>query len=183
MWIYCVHHKGVSEVVVALTGRTKKRRKAMTKKTSLIALGILFILPTLCLAQDVKVGEIRMKWRGIPGGYSTLLVRIPIENKTAHGLILTGSLILCDQDGFEVARVRIQEEFDPEESKTVQVPYTKETLGDMMISILEIELKAYAPPLEKYKKPIFKMRRSFPLPPQERREPRPLPPLVRWGTG
>lgn len=93
----------------------------MTKKTVAITLTILFILPAICFAQNVKVEDIKFTWRKTLGTSRYFLTQIPILNHTDERCNIRGKFLFLDKDGFELHNVPFCESVEARESKILYV--------------------------------------------------------------
>lgn len=93
----------------------------MTKKTAAITLTILFILPAICFAQNVKVEDIKFNWRKTLGTSRYFLTQTPILNQTDERCNIRGKFLFLDKDGFELHSVPFCESVEARESKILYV--------------------------------------------------------------
>jgi hypothetical protein len=101
--------------------RDKERRKPMAKKTVAITLPILFILPAICFAQNVKVEDIKFTWRKTLGTSRYFLTQIPILYHIDERCNISGKFLFLDKDGVELHNVSFCESVEAMESKILCV--------------------------------------------------------------
>lgn len=93
----------------------------MTQKTISMTLAILFVLPMLCLAWDVEMGEVKLRWKKGFGNYHFLLAELQIANRTNTRWKATGKLLFYDKDGFEIQAIHFFGSIEGMEKKTIHV--------------------------------------------------------------
>ena len=76
----------------------------MTKKALSITLTILFILPVLCLAQEVEVTSVWVKWERRGLDKYSFEAEIQVGNDTDVTYRVLGNLIFYDRSGYVIKR-------------------------------------------------------------------------------
>ena len=93
----------------------------MTKKIVAITLTILFILPATCFAEDVEIGDIKLKWKKGSRTIHSLMAQIPITSNTRTRYSVKGKFLFYDKDGFELCKIPFWENMKGQESKVLHV--------------------------------------------------------------
>lgn len=137
----------------------------MTKKTLTTILTILFILPVICLAQEVEIGEVKLRWKKVSGNSRLLLAQIPVTNHTEELCGLKGKLLFCDKDGFTLNGILFMDNVEAEQSKTIQ---TKGLLYEddyAETATLKLDMEMIPLTYMMQGKPPLKIERTLTLPP------------------
>ena len=136
----------------------------MTKKTIAIALTVLFVLPVLCLAGEVEVGEIKLKWIKVFWNGYYLLARIPIINHTDETWGFHGKLQLLDKDGLEIRSIPIWETLRAGEKKAVEVEGRVSREDYEKTAALKLNVKVKSPSVFRRGEPPLVIERILLLP-------------------
>jgi len=89
----------------------------MIKKTIIIAVTILFILPTLCLSGDVEVQDVQLKWIEKPPGFYMLRAKVSVVNPTDRDRSVFVHLRSYDKAGFVIKTIPFSGSIKAGESK------------------------------------------------------------------
>lgn len=137
----------------------------MIKKTIAITMTILFILPAICLAQDVEVGEFRFRWKERSEATRTLLTQIPITNRTYTHCRIKGEFLFYDKDGFELYKDVFSGELKAGESKILHPKawLSKEEYAETTTFKVRIEVASFLWAI--HGKGPFKIEKTLTLPP------------------
>ena len=117
----------------------------MTKKTLPIALAVLFILPAICFAQEVEVGDIKFRWRKASGDTRWLLAQILVTNHTDERYFIGCTFQLLAKDGFELRSGELLwQEVEPGESEILHVDVSVSEEDYKDAPTLKLTIKAIA---------------------------------------
>ena len=137
----------------------------MNKKILSITLITLFILPVLCFAGEVEVGEIRLEWKRSFGTISYLTALIPIENLTNSPCRIGGEFLFYDRNGSRLNRILFYEDLKARENKTIYVrePLTSTCYRETVTFKLSMEIRFFG--LTMWGRPTVRGERILTLPP------------------
>ena len=93
----------------------------MNQKPLTISLIVLLILPVICLAGNIEIGDIKLKWEKDFGTPCTLLAKIPAINCTDKDYSIRGKFLFYDKDGFELCKIPFWGEVKAREGEVLQV--------------------------------------------------------------
>ena len=139
----------------------------MNKKILTITLTILLVLPVLCFAGDVEIGEIKLRWKKAFGTTRFLLAQIPITNRTDVRCSVSGKFLFYDKDGFELRSIPFWKSVEAGEDKTLHVdgPVSRDDYRETATFKLFIKVSSFSWTMQG--KPPLIIEKTLTLPPWE----------------
>lgn len=137
----------------------------MTKKTLTTALIAPFILPAICFAGEIEVGEVKLKWIKAYWNGHYLLAQIPVTNRTDETWGFHGKLQFLDKDGFEIRFVPIWEAVRPREKRIARVNSRVSRRDYEKTATLKLNVKVKCLSVFRREESPLKIERILSLPP------------------
>ena len=138
----------------------------MPQKTLTIGLIVLFILPVICLAGNIEIGDIKLKWEKDFGTACTLLAKIPAINRTDKDYSIRGKFLFYDKDGFEFYGIPFWGDVEARKREVLQANWIISNWDCKKVASLKVAIEANPLSLSASGKRPFRMEKSLTFPPR-----------------
>jgi hypothetical protein len=143
----------------------KKGMKPLTKKILAITLPILFILPVLCLAEEVEIGDIKFEWKIEFATAWAFWAKIPVVNYANHEYRIIGKLLFYDKNGFQLYGIPFLGDVKGRKHKILQANAMIPSWEYRKIASVKVAIKVSPLSTSGWGKRPFKMEKALTFPP------------------
>ena len=146
--------------------RGKERRRSMINKTLVTTLAILFIFPAICLAGDIEVGNIKLRWEKAFGAGCAFWAKIPVMNYANYEYRVIGKLLFYDRDGVEFYGIPFWGDVEARKREVLQANWIISNWDCKKVASLKVAIEANPLSLSASGKRPFRMEKSLTFPPR-----------------
>lgn len=123
-------------------------------------------MPAICLAGDIEVGDIKLRWEKTFGDIYTFWAKIPVMNYANYGYRVIGKLLFYDRDGVELYGIPFWGDVEAERRRALQAKCLIPSYDYSKIASLKVAVEARPLTSSAWQKGPFRMQKTLPFPPR-----------------